>query len=395
MKNQLVQKTKRAFQHHFGDPPKSIFLSPGRINIIGEHVDYNDGFVLPAAIDRYICIAITERKDSDICRIMAHDFNDFYEFTISDEMIKAPSVWVNYLLGVVDEINNKGKKLKGLDMVFSGNIPMGSGLSSSAALECGFAYALNNVFNLNFTKEEIVLIGQKAENNFVGVNCGVMDQFASVFGKDDKAVMVNCDSLEYEYFDAKLEDYSLILFDSCIKHTHLTSGYNDRREEVEEGKRIIRNHFPEMVTFRDCSREMLNAVKDELSDKVYKRCLYVIEEIRRVEDAARSLAGKDYEKLGRLLTETHHGLSKEYEVSCPEIDFLVDETLKLEGVAGSRMMGGGFGGCSVNLIKTNYVRQVIDKVKNQYKKAYDIEMNVYEVKISDGTHQYKENEYSI
>lgn len=395
MKDLLIQKTKDAFHHHFGMNPNYVFLSPGRINVIGEHIDYNDGFVLPAAIDKYICFAINKRSDSDICRMIAHDFNDFYSFNLVEEILKSSSIWANYLLGVADEIKKTGRELGGLDLVFCGNIPIGAGLSSSAALECGFAYALNTIFNLNLTKEEIVLIGQKSENNFVGVNCGVMDQFASVFGKNGKAVMVNCDSLEYEYFDATLDDYRLILFDSCIKHTHLTSGYNDRREEMEKGKEITKNHFNEMITFRDCTHEMLDSLKNELGDKIYKRCKYVIEEIKRVEDAAQSLAEKDFKRLGKLLTQTHYGLSKEYEVSCCEIDFLVEQTLKLEGVAGARMMGGGFGGCSINLIKNENVYDVINKIKDIYKQEYSIDMNVYEVKISEGTHQYIENEYSI
>lgn len=395
MKDQLIQHTKNAFQEHFGGSPDYIFLSPGRINIIGEHVDYNDGFVLPAAIDKYICFAIREKKGSAICEMFAKDLDDFYSFDASKVILKGEKVWTNYLLGVIDEIQKKGKKIGGLEVVFSGNIPMGSGLSSSAALECGFGYALNTVFNLNLSKEEIVLIGQKSENTFVGVNCGVMDQFTSVFGKDEKVIFLNCNSLEYQYYDAKLQDYSFVLLDSCVKHTHLTSGYNDRRKEVEEGKEILWKYFKEMKTFRDCTLEMLETVKEEMSENIYKRCFYLIKEIKRVEEAVKALQKQDIKYLGNLLSETHHGLSQEYEISCPEIDFLVEETLKLHGVAGARMMGGGFGGCTINLIKTDQVESVINTIKPIYKQAFGIDMKVYQVKISDGIKEYKENEYSL
>jgi galactokinase len=388
LEKKLIKETKDAFYVHFGAVPDHIFLSPGRINIIGEHVDYNDGFVLPAAINRYICFAVTRNTESSGCRIVALDFNDSFSFDMHIPLEGQWPGWAGYLLGVIEEIRNTSKKLGGLNIVFKGNIPMGAGLSSSAALECGFATILNNLFNLQFSKKEIALIGQKSENNFVGVKCGIMDQFASVFGMKDKVILLNCDSLEYEYYDAKMTDHSFILFDSCIKHTHLTSGYNDRRNEVEAGKKLIYERFPYITSFRDCTSEMIEEVKNDLGEISYKRCLYVIEEIDRVTKATDALKNNQTEILGNLLTETHHGLSELYEVSCPELDFLVHEAVKLEGVLGARMMGGGFGGCSINLIRTEKATSIIEEMKFRYHKVFGISLRAYKVNISDGAKEY-------
>lgn len=392
MKKELVSQTKNAFKAHFKTTPDHIFLSPGRINIIGEHVDYNDGFVLPAAIDRYICFAVRKNEQTSACNIVAEDFNETFSFETNVEIIGQWPTWAGYLLGVAEEIRQLGRSIGGIDIIFKGNIPMGAGLSSSAALECGFAFVLDTIFNLQLSKKEIALIGQRSENNFVGVNCGIMDQFASVFGKKSKVIMLDCNSLDYQYYDAEIEGYSLVLFDSRVKHTHTTSGYNERRKEMETGKEIIKKHFPEIKSFRECTIEMLDELKNDLGEIVYKRCLYVIEEINRVPQAASALKNKDLKRLGELLTQTHYGLSKQYEVSCPEIDFLVDEALSQESVLGSRMMGGGFGGCSINLIENGKVDAVIDNIKSRYKQIHGLSLQVYKVSISDGTKEYKEDE---
>lgn len=299
------------------------------------------------------------------------------------------------MLGVFNVIQELGKEVGGLQIAFSSTIPMGSGLSSSAALECGFAYILNEIFDLHLNKKEIAVIGQKSEHTFVGVKCGIMDQFSSVFGKEHKVIMLDCNSLEHQYFEANIDGYSLVLFDSCVKHTHLTSGYNDRRRDVDNGKKILWEKFPEIQKFRDFSFEMLDEVRAEMGETSYKRCFYLLKEIKRVEKAAKALSEGDVEFLGQLLNETHSGLSTEFEVSCDELDFMVEETLKENGVLGSRIMGGGFGGCSINLIKDENVDQVIDAISAKYKKAFDIEMKVYRVKISDGINEYKENEFVI
>ncbi|MGK6341358.1 galactokinase [Chryseobacterium sp. DT-3] len=395
MKEKLVNDTTEAFQAFFHSDPENIFLAPGRINIIGEHVDYSDGFVLPAAIDKYICFAVKKIEDSETCTFFAKDFDDSFSFNINQKQSPVSQTWVNYLLGVFNAVQESGKKTGGLQIAFSSTIPMGSGLSSSAALECGFAFILNQIFDLNLSRKDLALIGQKSEHTFVGVQCGIMDQFASVFGKEHQVIMLDCHSLEHQYFEANLEGYSLVLFDSCVKHTHLTSGYNNRRKDVDQGKRILWEKFPEIEKFRDFSFSMLDAVRSEIGETSYKRCLYLLKEIKRVEKAAKALSEGDVKYLGKLLTETHSGLSTEFEVSCEELDFLVKKTIKENGVLGARIMGGGFGGCSINLIKDENVNEVIKNISAAYKAGFSIEMKVYRVKISDGIKEYKRNEFVI
>jgi galactokinase len=395
MQENLINYTKEAFRSAFRSEPERIFLAPGRINIIGEHVDYSDGFVLPAAIDKYICFAVKKNDDSENCTFFAKDFNESFNFNINQIQTPVEQMWANYLLGVFNAVQESGKEIGGLQIAFSSTIPMGSGLSSSAALECGFAYILNELFDLNLTKKELALIGQKSEHTFAGVKCGIMDQFASVFGKEHQVIMLDCNSLEHQYFEANIEGYSLVLFDSCVKHTHLTSGYNDRRNDVDIGKKILWQKFPDIEKFRDFTIEMLDEVRTEIGETSYKRCFYLLKEIKRVEKAAKALSEGDVKYLGELLNETHSGLSTEFEVSCEELDFMVEETLKEDGVLGARIMGGGFGGCSINLIKDENVDEVINNIIAKYKADFDIEMKVYRVKISDGIREYKQNEFGI
>ncbi|MCJ8152672.1 galactokinase [Chryseobacterium sp. SSA4.19] len=395
MHNPLINHTCKAFQSAFQSEPEHFFLSPGRINILGEHVDYNDGFVLPAAIDKYICFAVKKKQDTETCTLVAIDIEESFSFNINEQQSPVEKAWANYLLGVVEAIQKNGKTIGGLQVAFSSTIPMGSGLSSSAALECGFAYILNALFDLQLSKKEIALIGQKAEHTFVGVQCGIMDQFATVFGKENKVMILDCNSLEHRYYDARLEGYRLVLFDSCVKHTHLTSGYNDRRKDVEQGKQIIRSHYPEMTNFRDVTEEILIELKKEMGEVVYRRCLYLVKEIRRVGEAVQALSENRPEDLGHLMTETHTGLSKEYEVSCNEIDFLVEETLTEEGVLGARMMGGGFGGCSINLLREDQADRISKTIEKKYREAFGIQMKVYNVNISEGIKEYTANAFII
>ncbi|WP_343658304.1 galactokinase [Chryseobacterium sp.] len=394
MHEQLINPTIEKFKAKFKAEPEHIFLSPGRINIIGEHVDYNDGFVLPAAIDKYICFAVRRRPQTNVCTLIAKDLGEEYTFDVTMEVKPVQQMWANYILGVFSQLQKPENPFCGMEIVFSSTIPMGSGLSSSAALECGFAYILNELFDLQLSKKEIAVIGQKSEHTFAGVQCGIMDQFASVFGREDKVIMLDCHSLEYQYFNADLKGYSLLLFDSCVKHTHLTSGYNERRKDVENGKKVLWKKFPEIEKFRDFTVEMLDGVKEEMGSVSYKRCLYLLKEIQRVEMAAKAISEGDVEYLGTLLTETHAGLSTEYEVSCNELDFLVEHALKQKGVLGARIMGGGFGGCSINLIKENKVEEVISAVREKYLEHFNIQMKVYQVKISEGIKEYT-NEYII
>ena len=388
MKKKLIQETTSHFEKTFQKKAEFIFLSPGRINIIGEHIDYNDGFVLPAAVNKYICFAIS-KNDTSECTIIAKDLNETYKFHWNDELKPIDKMWVNYILGVLHQLKEKKFALQGFTIVFSSTIPMGAGLSSSAALECGICYAMNKLYDLGLSKQEIALIGQKSEHKFVGVNCGIMDQFASVFGKKNKVIKLDCTTLEYEYHTADFKKYALLLLDSNVKHTHLTSGYNVRRQEVEQGLSIIKQHFPEVKTFRNCNETMVLELQEKLGETIFKRCHFVVKEIQRVQDAVLALETSDFNELGKLMTETHFGLAEEYEVSCDEIDFLVAAVQNEESVLGARMMGGGFGGCSINLVKKGSENELIKKISKQYKNTFGIELKSYKVKISNGTSIYK------
>ncbi len=384
MKKKLIRNTTIHFENIFQKTPDFTFLSPGRINIIGEHIDYNDGFVLPAAINKYICFAISKNDNSE-CTIIAKDLNETYQFNWNEELKPIDKMWVNYILGVLHQLKEKEFVMQGFNMVFSSTIPMGAGLSSSAALECGVGFAMNSMFNLGLSKKELALIGQKSEHTFVGVNCGIMDQFASVFGKKNKVIKLDCNTLEYEYHKADFKNYSLLLLDSNVKHTHLTSGYNVRRQEVEQGLSIIKHYFPEVKTFRNCNEKMVLELREKLGETLFKRCHFVFKEIQRVQDAVIAIENSDFKKLGELMSQTHIGLSKEYEVSCDEIDFLVDSVQNEKSVLGSRMMGGGFGGCSINLVEKGTENEIIEKISTQYKAAFGIDLKSYKVKISKGT----------
>ena len=389
MKKKLVQHTTEHFKKVFQKTPEYLFLSPGRINIIGEHVDYNDGFVMPAAINKYVCFAVSKNNDATFT-LIAQDLNEAYKFDLNDNLKPVDKMWVNYILGVLHQLKSKGLAT-GCNIVFSSTIPMGAGLSSSAALECGIAYAMNKTFDLGLTKQDIALIGQQSEHTFVGVNCGIMDQFASVFGKKNKVIKLDCNNLEYEYYKADFKNYTLLLLDSNVKHTHLTSGYNDRRQEVEQGLSIVKHYHTEVKTFRDCNEKMITDLKKQLGDTIFKRCRFVVKEIQRVQDAAMALKISDFKKLGQLMIETHQGLSKDYEVSCAEIDFLVDAVQQEKSVLGARMMGGGFGGCSINLVKKGTENELIDKITIAYRNQFGIELKAYKVKIAKGTTVYKNN----
>ena len=386
MNTPLIQSTTDFFEKSFGSSPQKIVLSPGRINIIGEHIDYNDGFVLPAAIDKVICFAF-EKTNSDTSTIVAIDLDESFEINVENPVTLNEVIWTNYFRGVLQQIQNKGLIIGNFNCVFSSTIPIGSGLSSSAALECGFLYGLNELFHLNITPVDLALMGQSAEH-WVGINCGIMDQFASVMGKENQVIKIDCRTLEYEYHKADFSDYSLVLFDSNVKHSLFTSAYNQRRQECEQGLAILSANFPEVTSFRDATEEQLLSIQDTMSEDVFKRSHYAIKEIKRVTLACEALDRGDILTLGQLLFDTHEGLSKEYEVSCAELDMIVD-TLKQEpAVIGSRMMGGGFGGCTINLIKKGEEDAIKTKLTQLYQAAFGIELKTYEVKISNGTSLY-------
>jgi galactokinase len=386
MNDILIKKTIAFFEKRFGSSPKKTVLSPGRINIIGEHVDYNDGFVLPAAIDKIICFAF-EKNNSNQAKIIAIDLDDAFEIDLNDEIKLDDKVWTNYLRGVLNQLKIKGFKFEGFNCVFSSNIPVGSGLSSSAALECGFLFGINELFDLEIKPVDIALMGQSAEH-WVGINCGIMDQFSSVMGQENKVIKIDCRTLDYEYHDANFSDYSLILFDSNVKHSLMTSAYNERRHQCEEGIAIIKNNFPEINSFRDCNEQHILELQNVMSENVFKRSLFVVKEIKRVTLACEALDKGDIQTLGKLMFETHEGLSVDYEVSCAELDMIVDTLKKEEAVVGSRLMGGGFGGCTINLIKKGHEARIKQQLSALYLDAFGIELKIYDVKIGNGTSLY-------
>ncbi len=382
----LIQNTIHFFTEKFGNEPQKIILSPGRINIIGEHIDYNDGYVLPAAIDKIICFAL-EKNNSQKSKIYAIDLNDEFELDLTKEIQLSDIVWTNYILGVVKQLQDNGFSLEGFNCVFSSNIPVGSGLSSSAALECGMIFGIKELFNLTINKVDIALLGQKAEH-WVGINCGIMDQFSSVHGLENKVLKLDCKTLEFEYHEANFNNYALVLFDSNVKHSLFTSEYNTRREECEKGLSIIKKYFPEIKSFRDCQESQLLSIRDKMDKIVFKRVHYVINEIRRVAQACEALDNGNIELLGQLLFDTHKGLSVDYEVSCEELDMLVATAKEDVNIIGSRLMGGGFGGCTINLIKKGQENEVKNKFSSLYLDIFGIELKFYDVKIGIGTSLY-------
>ncbi|OUL59912.1 galactokinase [Flavobacterium sp. AJR] len=386
MNDILIQNTTHFFKEKFGNQPQKVVLSPGRINIIGEHIDYNDGYVLPAAIDKIICFAF-EKSNSKKSKIYAIDLNDEFEVDLTKEIQLSNVVWTNYILGVIKQLQDNGFSFEGFNCVFSSNIPVGSGLSSSAALECGMIFGIAALFNLTINKVDIALLGQKAEH-WVGINCGIMDQFSSVHGQENKVIKLDCKTLEFEYHDANFSDYVLVLFDSNVKHSLFTSEYNTRRKECGEGLSIIKNHFPEIKSFRDCTEDQLLSIQDKMNAIVFKRVHYVVKEINRVAQACNALDKGNIELLGQLLFDTHDGLSNEYEVSCPELDMLVATAKDDDSIIGSRLMGGGFGGCTINLIKKGEENEVKNKFSSLYLDIFGIELKFYDVKIANGTSLY-------
>ena len=360
-----------------------LVRSPGRINMIGEHTDYNEGFVMPAAIDKEIVCAISPNYNNK-CTLVAYDLDDAFAFDIT-RFKKSDKGWPNYIMGVVEQFQKRGLEIKGFDCVFGGNIPLGAGLSSSAALECAFAYSFNQMYGCGLTRLEIVKLAQAAENEFVGVQCGIMDQFASVHGKHDKVFRLDCRTLEYEYYDMKLDDYRLVLCDTGVKHSLASSEYNTRRQECETGVAILQQYYPEVHSLRDATVAQLDEHRDEIDDNIYRRCRYVIEENARVLECCEMLKQGDLEGFGENMYKTHEGLSKEYEVSCDELDFLYEKARQSGMVIGARMMGGGFGGCTLNIVKIDRLDEFISHMTKAYKEEMGLELKTYVVKIENGT----------
>ncbi|MBR4590937.1 MAG: galactokinase [Bacteroidaceae bacterium] len=377
-----IEDVKSRFIKHFNGETGNVYAAPGRINLIGEHTDYNGGFVFPGAVEQGM-IAEIKPNGTRIIRAYSIDLKDYYEFSLDDE--KGPrATHFRYIFGVAKEMMKLGVKVEGFDTAFAGDVPQGSGMSSSAALESCFAYALNDLFgDGKIDSITLAKVGQATEHNYIGVKCGIMDQFASIFGKKDNLMRLDCQSGEYQYFPWKPKDYKLVLINSCVKHELVGSPYNDRRESCERVVEAIKEFKPEVKSLRDCTWDDLAQVKDKVSETDYKRAKYVLGEVDRVLAVCDALNAGEYETVGEKMYETHNGLSKDYEVSCDEIDFLVNLAADC-GVTGSRIMGGGFGGCTINLVNKDLYPTFIEQVKSQYKSKFGKECKIIDVVIGEG-----------
>ncbi|WP_286832554.1 MULTISPECIES: galactokinase [unclassified Proteiniphilum] len=376
-KEQIV----KIFHEKFGAEAPEVYTSPGRVNLIGEHTDYNGSFVFPGAIDKGMIAAI-RFNGADKVKAYAIDLDESSEFGLNEEDLPKEG-WAKYIFGVCREIIKRGGTIKAFDTVFSGDVPLGAGMSSSAALESTYAFALNDMLKLGIDKFELARVGQSTEHNYVGVKCGIMDQFASLFGKEGHLIRLDTKTMEYEYFPFDPQGYKLVLLDTVVKHELASSAYNKRRESCEHAARTIAKRHPEVEFLRDATMEMLLEVKNEISEEDFMRAQYVIEETQRVRDVSDALERGDYKTVGEKMYETHHGMSKLYEVSCDELDFLND-IAREHGVTGSRVMGGGFGGCTINLVKDELHDSFVADAKEKFKARFGHEPKVYDVVISDG-----------
>ena len=388
--NLYSDKIAEDFQQIFGKTPSFVVRAPGRINLIGEHTDYNHGFVLPAAIDKAIYFAIAPRTDHT-CKVYAADLNDTFEFSL-DALNKCPKSWANYLIGVTSELIVEGYTIpSGFEVAFGGDVPNGAGLSSSAAVESGMGWALSELFGFTIPRLQLALVAQRAEHHFAGLQCGIMDMFASIHGKANSVIRLDCRDLTFEYFPFDFENYQLVLCNSGVKHTLADSAYNTRRQECEQGVSILQRFYPTIASLRDVSLAQVEAYKADFPENVYRRCRYVTGEIERVVSACEDLKRGDLVAFGEKMYETHSGLSKDYEVSCVELDFLVEQTVPLNEVLGSRLMGGGFGGCTIKNVETSQVNSFIEKMTVAYQKRFGKKLVSHVVGITEGVARLEKN----
>jgi galactokinase len=380
----LADKVKQIYHQEFGGTPR-VFSAPGRVNIIGEHTDYNGGLVLPAAIDKAAYLAVGP-ADGNIGRWVSADFSESVEIDFNN-IGKNTSSWPNYILGIIDQFKKDGKEPSAFNAVLAADVPIGAGLSSSAAIETVVAYAINERDGFGYSKIDLALLAQRAEHEYIGVKVGIMDMFASLHGKEGHVMRLDCRSLDLDYAPLELGNYKIVLFDTGVKHELASTEYNVRRQQCEEGVKILSQFYPEVKQLRDVTTEMLESHREEMDPVIYKRCYYVVEEIKRVDKACDALRQGSLDQLGLLLYESHAGLQHDYEVSCRELDLLVklvkDETF----VLGARMMGGGFGGCTINIIHKDSINALIEKIGPVYKENTDTELQTYEVVTGDGARE--------
>lgn len=376
------QDVLEKFRKRYNTEPVLV-RAPARINLIGEHTDYNEGFVMPAAIHYATWFAFAEATDN-ISEIYSMKYEELFTVDLANvKPVKEP-MWANYLLGVIRQLLDNGHTLKPFKCVFAGNIPIGAGLSSSASVECGFAFGLNELNKLDIDRQKLLLMAQWSEHNFVGMKCGIMDQFASMMGKKGNVILLDCRSLAYSYSPLALGDYTLVLCDTRVKHALVDSDYNKRREDCEQGVAILKKHYPHVTSLRDATLKMLEKHASEFSEKQWMRCKYVIEEIERVQRANKDLQKGNLKAFGKKMFETHQGLSRLYEVSCPELDFFVETAKQFPEVIGARMMGGGFGGCTLNIVHRDALDRFGSAIRESYKSNFNLEALIHPVNMEDG-----------
>lgn len=377
----MITKVKHQFEQRFGSPT-AIYTSPGRVNLIGEHTDYNMGFVLPGAVDMGIYAAI-KPASGGVSRLYSVDYDATVEVDLLGPNAPEPQ-WAKYVYGVAQEMAKRGKKVRQVDAVFGGNVPLGAGMSSSAALESTFAFAFNDLFSLGFSLAELAVIGQMTEHNYVGVKCGIMDQFISLHGRKGQVLKLDCRTLEFEYKPFDPQGYRVVLVDSMVKHNLSGGEYNERREQCEKGVEIISKHHPEVKSLRDTDVDTLNRYKNEMPEIVYRRCLYVVEEIKRLLDGCDDLDAGRYDDFGAKMFATHDGLANLYNVSTPELDFIVNAAKAYDGVVGARLMGGGFGGCVIHLVKESAADAYLADLQARFAVRFGLTPRIIPVVISDG-----------
>ncbi|MGO1520828.1 MAG: galactokinase [Sphingobacterium sp.] len=377
------KQIKSRYEQLYGKPPERIAKSPGRINIIGEHTDYNEGFVLPTAIDKAVYVALGERDDEEI-HLYAEDFQESFQTTIS-AVAPTDRGWPNYILGVVHQLKERNLKINGFNLYIDGDIPVGAGLSSSAAVECAAGFGLNDLFGLGLDRISIAKIGQLAEHTYAGVKCGIMDQFASVLSQADHVIRLDCRDLSYDYVPLELGDYELVLLNTNVKHSLASSAYNDRRHACEQAVKWVQEQHEQVNSLRDVTLEMLERWVQSKDVSIYRKARFVIEENQRLDKACQALIDGDIPELGRQMYLAHQGLSEEYEVSCPELDFLVEGAKSSAEVLGARMMGGGFGGCTINIVKKGYGEELVQRLAPAYKERFGLELTPIFVETGGGT----------
>jgi galactokinase len=380
----LASRVATKFKEIYSGDGALLVRSPGRVNLIGEHTDYNNGFVLPAAVDKAIYMAVQRRKDDEV-HLFAMDLDQSFRGTLRRPLTPSALHWPNYILGVTDQLQRMGLPVGGFDCVFAGDIPLGAGMSSSAALENAIVFSLNKLFDLGLEPMDMVRLSQRSENEFVGLQCGIMDMFASMMGRKDQVIRLDCQSLEYTYFPFKTEGLRILLLDTQVEHSLASSEYNVRRQQCEAGVKLVQKHHPAVKSLRDVTPDMLQAYVAPVDELIFRRCSFVVEENTRVLTGTEDLLRGDLAAFGQKMYASHEGLSRKYEVSCTESDWLVAQVRGAEGVIGGRQMGGGFGGCTINLVKAEVIDALVARIAPEYKKVMNRDLKWYIGQIENGT----------